>query len=75
MFVEEKITSEMHKKYIIYYSMQFFFHFNSAITSVSPLMGEDRDQWQWEVVVTNVDTKESQVHVFEAVIVCSGYVF
>ena len=60
--------------YTIHFNLDKYIHFNSAITTVSPLMGEDRDQPQWEVVVTNVDTKEFQVHVFEAVIVCSGYV-
>jgi len=73
------MTHQQVLKYLEDYTSHFnlykYIHFNSAITSVSPLMGEDRDQWQWEVVVTNVDTKESQVHVFEAVIVCSGYVF
>ena len=70
------LTHQQVLKYLEDYTSHFnlykYIHFNSAITRVSPLMGEDMDQPQWEVVVTNVDTKESQVHVFEAVIVCSG---
>jgi len=70
------MTHQQVRKYLEDYTSHFnlykYIHFNSAITSVSPLLGEDRDQPQWEVVVTNVNTKESQVHVFEAVIVCAG---
>ena len=70
------MTHQQVLKYLEDYTSHFnlykYIHFNSAITSVNPLMGVDKDQPQWEVVVTNVDTKESQVHMFDAVIVCSG---
>ena len=58
--------------YTSHFDLYKYIHFNSVITSVCPVIGEDSHKPQWEVVVTNADTKESQVHQFEAVVVCSG---
>ena len=63
-------------KYLEDYTSQFdlynYIQFNSVVSSVRPLMGEDSHKPQWEVVVTNLDTKKSCILLFEAVIVCSG---
>ena len=50
-----------------------YIQFNSVISNVRPLMGdEDSGKPQWEVVVTDTDSRESQVRLFEAVVVCNG---
>ena len=63
-------------KYLEDYTSHFDLYkniqFNSVVSSVRPLMGEDSRKPQWRVVVTDADTKDSQVLMFEAVIVCNG---
>lgn len=63
-------------KYLENYASHFDLYkdiqFNSAVSSVRPLMGVDSRMPQWEVVATDLDTQESQVCLFEAVIVCNG---
>lgn len=70
------MTHQQVLKYLEDYTKHFnlykYIHFNSVITSVRPLFGKDSHKPQWEVVVTNADTQESQIHMFEAVVVCSG---
>ena len=58
--------------YTSHFDLYKYIQFNSVVSSVRPLMGEDSHKPQWEVVVTDVDTKESRVLLFEAVIVCNG---
>ena len=58
--------------YASHFDLYKYIHFNSAVSSVCPLTAEDSRKPQWEVVVTDADTKESQVLMFEAVIVCNG---
>ena len=58
--------------YASHFNLHKYINFNSIITSVRPMMCEDSRNLQWEVVVTNANTKESKLHVFEAVVVCSG---
>ena len=63
-------------KYLEDYASHFYLYkyiqFNSIMSSVRPLIGKDSQKPLWEVVVTDADTKESQVLLFNAVIVCSG---
>ena len=58
--------------YTSHFDLYKYIHFNSVVKSVRPLIGEDSHKPQWEVVVTDVDSKESRVLMFEAVIVCNG---
>ena len=58
--------------YATHFDLRKHIHFNSIVTSVRPVIGEDSCRPQWEVVVSNVDTSESQIFQFEAVIVCNG---
>ena len=60
------------EEYASHFDLYKYIHFNSVITSVRPLTSEDSHKPKWEVVVTDADTKESQVLLFEAVIVCNG---
>ena len=63
-------------KYLENYATHFDLYkdiqFNSAVRSVRPLMGVNNRMPRWEVVATDLDTQESQVRLFEAVIVCNG---
>ena len=58
--------------YASHFDLYRYIQFNSSISSVRPLVGKDSQKPLWEVVVTDADTKESQVLLFDAVIVCSG---
>ena len=58
--------------YAAHYDLYKHIQFNSVVSSVRPLLGEDSHRPQWEVVVTDVLTRESQILQFEAVIVCNG---
>ena len=62
--------------YACHFDLYKFIQFNSSISSVRPLMGKDSQKPMWEVVVTDADTiKElQQVLLFDAVIVCNGWV-
>ena len=62
--------------YASHFDLYKFIQFNSSISSVRPLIGKGSQKPVWEVVVTDADTiKESQqVLLFDAVIVCNGYV-
>ena len=63
-------------KYLQDYTSHFdlckYIQFNTSISSVRPLVGKDSQKPRWEVVVRDTDTKESQVLLFDAVIVCNG---
>ena len=58
--------------YASHFDLYKYIQFNSVVSSVCPLMGEDCRKPQWKVVVTDADTKESRVLQFEAVVVCNG---
>ena len=58
--------------YTSHFDLYKYIQLNSVVNSVRPLIGEDSHQPLWEVVVTDVDTKKSQVLLFNAVIVCNG---
>ena len=58
--------------YASHFDLYKYIQFNSIISSVRPLIAKDSQKPPWEVVVTDADTKESQVLLFNAVIVCSG---
>ena len=60
------------KEYTSHFDLYKYIQFNSSISSVRPLVGKDSQKPLWEVVVRNAATKESQVLLFDAVIVCSG---
>ena len=58
--------------YTSHFDLYKYIQFNSSISSVRPLVGKDSQKPLWEVVVRDAATKESQVLLFDAVIVCSG---
>ena len=60
--------------YASHFDLYKYIQFNSIISSVRPLqlIGEDSCKQQWEVMVTDVDARESRVLLFEAVVVCNG---
>ena len=59
--------------YTSHFDLYKYIQFNSIVNSVRPLTGAgDSQQPLWEVVVMDADTKESQVLLFNAVIVCNG---
>ena len=58
--------------YASHFDLYKYIQFNSSISSVRPLIEKDNHKLLWEVVVTDTNTKESQVLLFNAVIVCSG---
>ena len=62
-------------KYLQDYASHFalfkYIQFNSSINSVRPLEGKDNQKLLWEVVIRDADSKESQVLLFEAIIVCN----
>ena len=58
--------------YASHFDLYKYIQFNSSISSVRPLIEKDNHKLLWEVVVTDTNTKESQVHQFNAVIVCNG---
>ena len=58
--------------YASHFDLYKYIQFNSSISSVRPLIENDNHKLLWEVVVTDTNTKESQVHLFNAVIVCNG---
>ena len=58
--------------YASHFDLYKYIQFNSSISSVRPLIEKDNHKLLWEVVVTDTNTKESQVHLFNAVIVCNG---
>ena len=58
--------------YTSHFDLYKYIQFNSIVNSVCPLIGKDSQQQLWEIVVTDADTKESQVLLFNAVIVCNG---
>ena len=60
------------ENYTSHFDLYKYIQFNSAVSSVRPLMGVNSRMLQWEVVVTDLDTQESQLLQFEAVIVCNG---
>ena len=60
------------ENYTSHFDLYKYIQFNSAVSSVRPLMGVNSRMPQWEVVVTDLDTQESQLLQFEAVIVCNG---
>ena len=60
------------ENYATHFDLYKCIQFNSAVNSVRPLISVDKRMPQWEVVVTDLDTQESQVLQFEAVIVCNG---
>ena len=57
--------------YTSHFDLYKYLQFNSIVKSVRPLSGGDSQQPLWEVVVIDADTKESQVLLFNAVIVCN----
>ena len=60
------------ENYATHFDLYKYIQFNSAVSSVRPLMCVDSRKPQWEVVVTDANTQESQVHLFDGVIVCNG---
>ena len=58
--------------YASHFDLYKYIQFNSSSSSVRPLIEKDNHKLLWEVVVTDTNTKESQVHLFNAVIVCNG---
>ena len=61
--------------YASHFDLYKYIQFNSSINSVRPLEGKDNQKLLWEVVVRDADTKESQILLFDAVIVCNGWVY
>ena len=58
--------------YTSHFDLYKYIQFNSSISGVRPLVGKDSQTPRWEVVVRDAATKESQVLLFDAVIVCNG---
>ena len=71
-FVSHQQVLKYLEDYASHFDLYKYIQFNSIISSVRPLIGKDSQKPLWEVVVTDADTKESQVLLFNAVIVCSG---
>ena len=64
------------RQYLEDYSSHFdlfkYIHFKTIVTRVKPLTSSDSAKVTWEVAVEHAETKETRVHVFDAVIVCNG---
>lgn len=73
------MTHQQVLRYLEDYATKFelwkYIHFNSVVRSVRPLVTNTSPDPMWEVIVSDVDTKESKALHFEAVIVCNGHYF
>ena len=71
-FISHQQVLKYLKEYTSHFDLYKYIQFNSIISSVRPLIRKDSQKPLWEVVVTDAHIKESQVLLFDAVIVCSG---
>ena len=72
-FISHQQVLKYLKEYTSHFDLYKYIQFNSTISSVRPLLvGKDSQKPLWEVVVRDADTEESQVLLFDAVIVCNG---
>ena len=59
--------------YASHFKLQKYVNFNSLVSRVRPLVSQETaDKEVWEVLIRNLDTSRTQVHHFDAVIVCNG---
>lgn len=70
-FVPHAHFARYFESYAAHFDLLKYVHFKHIVTSVEPAPDHDQSG-KWEVHVTNNNTDDSQVLIFDMVIVCSG---
>lgn len=73
-YISHQKVLEYLEDYASQFKLQKYVNFNSLVSRVRPLVSQETaDKEVWEVLIRNLDTNQTQVDHFDAVIVCNGH--